>query len=168
MNRFLPTLLLTALTVFFTAQIWAASGHDPGHGGHVKEGSGTMKPGHGAHGSGMKIHESAHDGYTFEYRLIDMKEKMKQLKNMPEMKETHHLMVFVKDSHGSAVKTAKVGYLIQEKGSTAMQKKMAMAMNNGFGADVTLSPGNHYLIKTKVMAGSEAVMDEFEYTGSGR
>lgn len=168
MNRFLPTLLLTALTVFFTAQNWAASGHSPGHGAHVMEDSGTMKPGHDGHGSGTKIHASAHDGYTFEYRLIDMKERMKHVKNMPEMKDTHHLMVFVKDSHGLAVKTAKVGYLIQEKGSKAMQKKMAMAMNNGFGADVTLIPGTHYRIKTKVMAGSGAVMDEFEYMGSGR
>ena len=157
MKKIFFTLLLTLL---LASPAWSGSGHDAHKAGH-----GTMAAGHGAHDSGMKIHESSQDGYTFEYRLIDMKEKMKNMKNMPEMKDTHHLMVFVKNSHGMAVKTAKVGYLIQEKGTKAMQKKMAMGMSNGFGADVTFSPGNHYLIKTKVMDGAKAVTDEFEYMG---
>jgi ABC-type sulfate/molybdate transport systems ATPase subunit len=86
------------------------------------------------------------------------------MKNMPEMKDTHHLMVFVKDAQGGPVKTAKVGYLIQDAAG-AVQKKMTMAMNDGFGADVTFEPGKHYQIKTKVMAGTTTLMDEFEYMG---
>jgi len=84
---------------------------------------------------------------------------------MPEMKDTHHLMVFVKDSHGTAVTTAKVGYFIREKSTGTVQKKMSMAMNNGFGADVTLLPGNHYTIKTKIMAGDKKMINEFNYMG---
>lgn len=120
------------------------------------------------HGNGMKIHASKVDGYTFEYRLIDMKEKIKGMANMPEMKDTHHLMVFVKDTRGTVVNAAKVGYLIRENGSGDIQKKMAMGMNNGFGADVTLAPGNHYRIKTKVMADGKKFMDAFDYSGTGK
>ncbi len=164
MNKLFIAILTAALTIFFSSQLYASSSHDA-HSSHTMDHSGSMDAGHGDHASGMKIHESHRDGYVFEYRLIDMKEKMKNMKNMPEMKDTHHLMVFVKDAHGAAVKTAKVGYFIEEKGSGTVQKKMAMAMNNGFGADVTLEPGNHYQIKTKVMAGSKKLMDEFKYMG---
>lgn len=166
------TALLAALTLMLTTSVYAASDHNAhgatNHSGHqaVKDAK-DAAAGHGDHNSGMKIHTATLDGYTFEYRLIDMKEKVKHMKNMPEITDTHHLMVFVKDAHGAAVKTAKVGYYIQENGSGAVQKKMAMAMNDGFGADVTLKPGNHYQIRTKVMAGSQKLMDEFKYTGGG-
>ncbi len=160
MKKFFFTTLLTVLSISFSGHVYAASSHDA----HSEHGSHAMKTGHEAH-AGMKIHESSRDGYTFEYRLINMKEKMEKLKNMPEIKDTHHLMVFVKDSHGSFVKTAKVGYLIQKKESGAVQKKMAMAMSNGFGADITIAAGSHYLIKTKVIAGSKKLMDEFKYVG---
>ena len=166
MKRSFLTTLLATLTLFLASQIHAASDHNahdaPAHQGHSME---TGHTGHGDHGSGMKIHASTRDGYTFEYRLIDMKEKMKNMKNMPDIADSHHLMVFVKDPHGAVVKTAKVGYLIQNKGSGNVQKKMAMAMNDGFGADVTLDSGHHYTIKTKVMAGSKKLIDEFKYTG---
>ena len=166
MNRLSVTTAIAAFTLFFSTQAFAASDHSAhapdaasGHGGHA------MDKAHDGHGSGMKIHASSRDGYTFEYRFINMKDKVKKMKNMPQLKDPHHLMVFVKDSHGTAVDTAKVGYLIQEKGSGAVQKKMAMGMNKGFGADVTFEPGGHYTIKTKVMAGSKTLMDEFDYMG---
>lgn len=84
---------------------------------------------------------------------------------MPEMKDTHHLMVFIKDAHGTAIDKAKVGYFIQGKESGFAQKKMAMAMGGGFGADVTLSSGKHYMIKTKIIAGDKKLIDEFKYMG---
>ena len=118
--------------------------------------------GHGDHASGKKIHQSHVDGYMFEYRLIDMKEKMKGMKNMPEMKETHHLMLHVKDKNGKMVDKAKVGYLI-EGPEKSVEKKMAMAMNKGFGADVTFQHGKHYKVKAKVVAGETKLMDTFDF-----
>lgn len=171
MSKLNFTALLAALTLMITAQVFAASNDTmnnttdhSGHQGHAMKKQDLAKK-DGGHGSGMNIHTATHGGYTFDYKLIDMKAKMKNMKNMPEMKDTHHLMVYVKDSHGTAVKKAKVGYFIQEKNSGNVQKKMTMAMSNGFGADVTLEPGKHYTIKTKVMAGEKTLMDEFPYMG---
>ncbi len=116
---------------------------------------------HHGHG-GADIHTSMVDGRHFSYELIDMREKMKGMKNMPEMKDTHHLMVHVKDAAGQKVDKAKVGFLIENPdGST--QKKMAMGMAGGFGADVNLEKKGVYTIKTKVMAGETKLMDSFEY-----
>lgn len=170
MNKFFLIILLAVITLFFSTQVYAASGHDThksGHGSHDMNNAKEMETGHEEHASGMKIHESSQNGYIFEYRLIDMGEKMKKMKNMPKIKETHHLMVFVRDVHGTAVKKAKVGYFIEEKASGDIQKKMAMAMNSGFGADVILAPGGHYMIKTKVIAGTNKLVDEFKYMGDG-
>ena len=172
MNKLNLTAFLAIVALIFTPQVYAAS-HDDAHGAmdhsahqhHNMPADHGMADEHGDHRFGMKIHTAVQDGYTIEYRLIDMKEKMKNMKNMPKMKETHHLMVFVKDTHGAYVKNAKVGYLIEEKGSGTTQKKMAMAMNNGFGADVTLNPGHHYKIKTKMMAGEKVLINEFKYMG---
>lgn len=160
------TVLTTVVALIFTPQVYAAS-KDASHGAanHSTQQSHDMHTRHGDHDSGMKIHSAVRDGYTMEYRLINMKEKIKTMENMPQMEDTHHLMVFVKDPQGAIVDSAKVGYLIQEEGSGKTQKKMAMAMNNGFGADVTLVPDGHYRIKTKVMAGEKTLMDEFKYMG---
>jgi len=163
MNKLNLTAFLAIIALIFTPQVYAAS-HDADHGNmnHEMTAGHEMAMDHGDNGFGMKIHTSVQDGYTIEYRLIDMKEK---LKGMPQMKDTHHLMVFVKDPHGAHVNNAKVGYLIEEEGSGATQKKMAMGMNNGFGADVTLNKGHHYKIKAKMLAGEKMLMDEFKYMG---
>ncbi|THB80817.1 MAG: hypothetical protein D3926_05240 [Desulfobacteraceae bacterium] len=139
----------------FTLAFASGSSHKTSHGsGHAMD--------HSDHGSGMKIHESEVNGHQFTYRLIDMKEKMKGMKNMPEMKETHHLMVHVTGPDGKKIEEARVGYLIMAPDST-IEKKMAMAMNGGFGADVTFKHGVTYNVKAKVMAGEAKVMDTFEY-----
>jgi len=163
MNKLNLTAFLAIIALILTPQVYAAS-HDADHGNmnHEMTAGHDMAMDHGDNGFGMKIHTSVQDGYTIEYRLIDMKEK---LKGMPQMKDTHHLMVFVKDPHGAHVNNAKVGYLIEEEGSGATQKKMAMGMNNGFGADVTLNKGHHYKIKAKMLAGEKMLMDEFKYMG---
>ena len=166
MNKLNLTAFLAIIALILTPQVYAAS-HDADHGNmnHEMTAGHDMAMDHGDNGFGMKIHTSVQDGYTIEYRLIDMKEKLKGMKNMPQMKDTHHLMVFVKDPHGTHVKNAKVGYLIEEEGSGATQKKMAMGMNGGFGADVTLNKGHHYKIKAKMLAGEKMLMDEFKYMG---
>jgi len=112
--------------------------------------------------SGEMIRESTVDGHKFTYHLIDMREKMKGMKNMPEMKATHHLMVYAEDSHGHKIEKGKVGYLVEGPGDSK-QKAMAMAMSGGFGADMDLSAKGKYAIKTKIAAGDKKLMDKFVY-----
>jgi len=116
---------------------------------------------HSGH-SGMLIHESTVKGYTFAYHLIDMKKKMKGMKEMPEMKATHHLMLYVQSPGGHVVDKGMAGYMVKTPGGS-MQKAMAMAMGGGYGADVTLSTPGEYLIKAKVVDGDTKLMDVFKY-----
>jgi len=120
-----------------------------GHGGGMD---------HGKH-AGDLIHESTVDGHQFAYHLIDMRAKTK---DMPEMKATHHLMVYVKGPDGKAVDKAKAGYMLEGPGD-AKQRVMAMAMGGGFGADIDLSAKGSYTMKTKVIAGEKILMDKFVY-----
>jgi hypothetical protein len=91
-----------------------------------------------------------------------MAAKMKDMADKPEMKDTHHLMMFVKDAHGHPVTQAKVGYMIQGP-DNAKQKTMCMAMSGGFGADVNFKAKGVYTIMVKVMAGDKNLMDKFEH-----
>lgn len=170
--------LLIALAYPAFSQDKAHEGHgqtkqemskDDDHGNHAKE-----KMDHSAHGktdhskmshgghAGMLIKESEVDGYKFAYHLIDMKEKMKNMKNMPEMKDTHHLMLYIKAPHGHAVDKGKVGYLLKNPDGTD-QKKMTMVMSGGYGADINLGAKGKYTIKTKVVSGKDMLIDNFEY-----
>ena len=112
-----------------------------------------------------KIHESKVKGYTLVYKLIDMRERMKNMDhsmhNM-DMNITHHLMVYIKDNNGRNLEKAKVGYMINNPDRTK-QKKMAMGMGGGFGADINLSQNGSHTIKTKVVAGSVKFTDDFTY-----
>ena len=130
------------------------------HSGH-----GDMDMGHGKsmdHGNmmGDMIHHSNLDGYTIMYHLIDMTAHMKE---MPEMKAGHHLMMYIKDAHGNTVEGAKVGYLIIGPDG-AKQQVMAMGMSGGFGGDVNLMKHGMYVIKAKTVMGDKKIMDEFHYT----
>ena len=117
-----------------------------------------------AHG-GRMIHSSMVNGYALTYELIDMKEKikaMKGMKNMPEMKATHHLMMFVKKHDGVNITDAMVGYLVKNPDGT-LQKAMTMGMSGGYGADVDLSQAGTYIIKVKALAEKNKLVDEFQY-----
>ncbi len=104
------------------------------------------------------------DGYQLEYQFIDMKEKMKDMKQqMPGMTATHHLMVFIKNAAGKTVTSEKVGYLIIGPDGKD-QKVMAMGMSGGYGADITLSQPGDYTVKTKAVMGEQKLMDKFTYT----
>ena len=98
-------------------------------------------------------------GHHFAYELIDMRDKIKE---MPGMKNTHHLMVFIRNAQGNTLAKAKVGYLIKGPGDLS-QKAMAMGMGGGYGSDVNLGETGTYQIKTKVVAGKTKLMDTFEY-----
>lgn len=109
-------------------------------------------------------HKSEVNGYQMEYQFIDMKEKMKDMGHqMPGMTATHHLMVFIKNAQGEIVPADKVGFLIAGPDGKE-QKAMAMGMNGGYGADITLSQAGEYSVKTKALAGGQTLIDSFAYT----
>ena len=111
---------------------------------------------------GAGIHDSSVDGYLFSYHLIDLREKMQDMENMPEMKATHHMMVYVASPDGAPVAEAKVGYLVIGPDGE-QQRLMAMGMSGGFGADVDLGAPGAYTVKTKAVAGNTTLLDEFTY-----
>ncbi|SLM31381.1 conserved exported hypothetical protein [Desulfamplus magnetovallimortis] len=158
------TALIMALS-FSPLSMASSSGHDASHGtdSHkthdMSENTATMN--HGAH-SGEAMHSSMVGKYHFTYELIDMRKKMKEMENMPEMKATHHMMLFIKSHEGKAPEKAMVGFLIQNPDGTT-QKIMAMGMGDGFGADVDFGKTGIYKIKVKAMAGEEKLLDTFEY-----
>ncbi|MCF8045238.1 MAG: hypothetical protein K9J83_05190 [Desulfarculaceae bacterium] len=140
-----------AVTVLMSLGAFAADSSQEQMEGHDMKGNAP---------AGMKIHEAEVDGYRLEYRLIDMKAKMKDMENMPEMEDTHHLMVYVKTSSGDPVSQAMAGYLIENPDGTE-QKKMTMAMAGGFGADINLEQQGSYTVKAKIMAEKNKLIDSF-------
>jgi len=111
---------------------------------------------------GPNIHNSKVDGHSLAYHLIDLREKMKDMENMPEMQATHHMMVYVVSPDGMPIAEAKVGYLVISP-SGDEQRLMAMGMSDGFGADVDFKASGAYTVRTKAVAGSTTLLDEFTY-----
>lgn len=116
---------------------------------------------HSAH-RGPNIHTSMVDGHHLAYHLIDMREKMKDMENMPEMKATHHMMVYVVNPDGTPLAQAKVGYLVVGPDGQ-QQRLMAMGMSDGFGADVDFGAPGAYTVKTKAVANGTTLRDEFTF-----
>ena len=116
---------------------------------------------HSAH-RGPNIHNAMVEGHHLAYHLIDMREKMKDMENMPEMKATHHMMVYVTGPDGAVLAEAKVGYLVMGPDGQ-QQKLMAMGMSDGFGADVDFGSPGAYTVKTKAVANGTTLRDEFTY-----
>ncbi|MDA3895892.1 MAG: hypothetical protein PF482_07080 [Desulfobacteraceae bacterium] len=106
------------------------------------------------------------NGFQLEYKFIDMKEKMKGMKDMDhqmdQMTATHHLMLFIKNAKGEAVAADMVGFLITGPDGKD-QKVMTMGMSGGYGADVKLSEGK-YTVKAKAVIGDQKLIDTFTYT----
>ncbi len=117
--------------------------------------------------SDKPIHEADINGYHFVYKLIDMREKMKGMKNMDhdmdKMTATHHLMLFIKNAKGDAVEAGKVGFMITGLDGKD-QKVMTMGMSGGYGADVNLSQPGEYSVKAKALVGEQKLVDSFTYT----
>jgi len=176
-------MIITAFCLFgvlgFVPFSFATSSSHSGHSMdsmNSEEGEGKTMDAHAGHdmtsGDGQKshggetIHSSMVNGYHLTYKLIDMAAKMKGMENMPAMKATHHLMLFVKPHGGEAVKTATVGFLI-ENPDGSLQKKMTMAMAGGYGADVEMHQTGTYTIKIKAIAGKDKIVDQFEHEMKG-
>ena len=111
---------------------------------------------------GPNIHNSSVDGHSLAYHLIDLREKMKDMENMPEMQATHHMMVYVVSPDGAPLAEAKVGFLVVGPDGDR-QRLMAMGMKDGFGADVDFSAAGTYTVRAKAVAGDTTLMDEFSY-----
>ncbi|MBU0991415.1 MAG: hypothetical protein KJ737_02880 [Proteobacteria bacterium] len=158
--------------VFISAIIFMLSTYafamDSSGQGHGSMGDGkTMAHGSG-HQMGMDhssmmgdmIHHSTVDGYSMMYHLIDMTAHMK---DMPEMKGSHHLMVSLKDQNGKTVADAILGFSVTGPDKEE-QKVMAMGMSDGFGGDINLMKKGDYTIKVKALVGKTKLVDEFTYT----
>lgn len=159
------SLILIIAGAFILAAALQSFAAETGH-GHAQQkmdhGSSQMSGAmHKSH-AGIKIHESQVQGHQMVYHLIDMREKMKAMKNMPDMTQTHHLMVYIKDKDGNVLEGAKVGYLI-EGPEKQIQKAMCMGMGKGFGADVELNRKGNYTIKTKAVNKNVKLMDAFSF-----
>jgi hypothetical protein len=111
---------------------------------------------------GPNIHNSSVDGYGLAYHLINLRDKMKDMENMPEMQATHHMMVYIVSPDGTPLARAKVGYLV-EGPDGSKQKLMAMGMQDGFGADVDFQAPGAYTVKTKAVANGTTLLDAFTY-----
>ena len=111
---------------------------------------------------GANIHNSSVDGHSLAYHLIDLREKMKDMEDMPEMQATHHMMMYVVGPDGAPVADAKVGYLVIGPDGNR-QRLMAMGMQDGFGADVDFRAAGTYTVRTKAVAGDTTLLDEFAY-----
>jgi len=115
---------------------------------------------------GELIYESTVDSHELAYHLIDMEgaaAEMEAKDSLGGQKPTHHLMLYVIDPQGNPVKKARAGFLI--KGPEGIeQKTMAMAMANGFGADISLHKPGEYSIKAKVVSEKQTLIDGFVYT----
>ena len=150
------TLLMALLVVLPVSLTVRADSHE-----HDMDTGQMEKMDHSGH-RGPNIHNSSVDGHGLAYHLIDLREKMKDMENMPEMQASHHMMVYVVSPDGKPVADAKVGYLvIGPDGKT--QRHMAMGMMDGFGADVNFAASGTYTVRTKAVAGSTTLLDEFTY-----
>lgn len=111
---------------------------------------------------GQKIHQAAVDGHELIYELIDIQQAIKEHSGNENNATTHHLMVYITDPQGDPATGAKVGFLI-EGPQGEDQKVMAMGMEAGYGADISLAAKGKYTIKTKAVAGDQTVIYGFEY-----
>ena len=146
-------------TTMLIALVSLSLGSVPAQAGYHQQDMEQMD--HSGH-RGPNIHNSSVDGYSLDYHLIDMREKMKDMENMPEMKATHHVMVYVTGPDGAVLAEAKVGFLV-EGPDGQQQKLMAMGMSDGFGADVDFGAPGAYTVKTKAVANGTTLRDEFTY-----
>jgi hypothetical protein len=133
-------------------------GYHGGQSGQVKGHEEMEHPGM----NGTQIHSSIVDGYKLSYELIDMRERMKDMPNMPEMPGTHHLMVYVQGPDGSPAENAKTGFLIQGPDGEK-QTAMCVGMGGGYGADIKLDKKGTYTIKSKIVNGNDKVLDLFTH-----
>ena len=130
------------------------------HVGHSMDMTEPMPP--PSHQGMATIRETTVDNYYLIYNLIDMRERMKGMENMPPMENTHHLMVYIHSPENKTVGDASVGYLITAPDGEK-QKVMTMGMGDGYGADINLGKTGTYIISVKAVFDDTDLRDSFEY-----
>lgn len=129
---------------------------------------------HGAmkmdHGSGMMdkgkpAHEEVVDGVKATFKVMSMKEHMKDMEMPKGMKETHHLMVEFKDAKtGKTLTEGTVTVKLQAPDKTEKVKEL-MGMEGHFGADFDLSKKGKYGVMSKFLLNDGKVRTaKFWYT----
>lgn len=122
------------------------------HGGHMME-------------KGKPAHEEVVEGVKATFKVMSMKEHMKDMEMPNGMKETHHLMAEFKDAKSGKALTegeVKVKVMGPDK---AEQTKDMMGMQGHFGADLDLSQKGKYGVMAKFkLADGKVRSVKFWYT----
>src|SRR5664279_3874681 len=139
------TVLIAAVFALSTPLMAFASDHE----GHDH---GSMDMGHGDH-SMMEMGDVAHqeviDGVKATFKVMSMKEHMKDMDMPKGMKETHHIMVEFKDAKsGKALTEGEVKVKVQGPDKSEQSKDL-MGMQGHFGADFDLSKKGKYGVMSK-------------------
>ena len=141
------------LTVLIAAALALSAPMAAFAGEHDAMDHGSMKMEHGDHmmDKGNVAHEEVLDGVKATFKIVSMKERMKGMKmDMPAgMKETHHLMVELKDAKsGKPLTEGEVKVKVQAPDKSAQAKEL-MGMEGHFGADFDLSQKGKYGVMCK-------------------
>lgn len=148
-NLIIAALLIAGLALALPATAAESAPHQSHKG---------MQMNHGAM-KGKLIRQTRINGYTLTYHLYDMKTLMP---NTPNMTNTYHLMLTLADSKGTTVDKAVVGYLVKGPDGN-VEKVMAMAMGDGFGANIRMPAAGIYTIKAKAVVDGKKLIDAFTY-----
>ena len=138
------TVLMTAVLALSASAVFAADheGHDHG----------SMDMGHGDHSMmemGNVAHQEVIDGVKTTFKVMSMKEHMKEMDMPKGMKETHHIMVEFKDvKSGKALTEGYVKVKVQNPDKSDQSKDL-MGMQGHFGADFDLSMKGKYGVMSK-------------------
>jgi hypothetical protein len=109
----------------------------------------NMEHGGGMMEKGKPAHEEVVDGVKATFKMMSMKEHMKDMDMPKGMKETHHLMVVFKDAKtDKALTEGEVKVKVQGPDKSEQTKDL-MVMEGHFGADFDLSKAGKYGMMTK-------------------
>lgn len=127
-----------------------------------------MDMGHGDHSMmemGSVAHQEVIDGVKATFKVMSMKEHMKDMDMPHDMKETHHIMVVFKNTKSGKALTAGEVIVKVMGPDKAEQVKEMMGMQGHFGADFDLSKKGKYGVMCKFRLGDGKVgSSKFWYT----
>jgi hypothetical protein len=133
----------------------------------VEHDHGSMKMEHGGQmmDKGRVAHEEVIDGVKATFKVMSMKEQMKDMEMPKGMKETHHLMVEFKDAKsGKALTEGEVKVKVQGPDKIEQTRDL-MGMEGHFGGDLDLSKRGKYGVMAKFKLGDGKVRTaKFWYT----
>ncbi len=120
---------------------------------------------------GVLITKKTVEGYSLEYRLLNLEERKDLMKGMEGMKMhgmsdspdvTNHLVVYAKEGAGQKSVTAKIGFNITNPDGSSF-KTLTMGMQDGYGADVIFNAKGNYKIQMKAVIAGKTINDEISY-----